>query len=731
MPATSKPTRRQTPAQRKNVQRVISTKRQTCNSNKPRGRPTKRPQNTPAVPKRSTARAQAQSGRSPRGRGFSRPADQGPGRSPGKVNHALNGSGSVRLRQPSNLPNHCEELQEFLGRRKSPRVSVTPSQPLEPHSGGRNSRVRKERREASQQGNRKKLTSNTRNNYSCPDVENQKLDTGDTSVKETPPVSLKTDFEVPASIKDQNATEGSPLKADLPPCNNTLEDCVQHSCDSTSVQQDKKTVTHNSEGDLGCVTGTPDCDDADGQLKPRSDRSKDSPFEPSVLTNIGSTGVPGSIEEKDRSSILGNKLDNFASGGVQSDVCTVRHKEVDMLDLKKNRTGERVIVVTERNEEINHDSRESLEAERKKETVEEMEKIVERRSNSEEEQAGKKENGNDVSISPADTHPSTPASHSPNPPHSDSGLTAQSESLVSVPPVSNTSTSTPTKAPSTSQSELGFLSQGQIDMQPTIHGAKLQIPGCSAVSETALKLQTVAVKRNTPVIVHSDAFKSRSLRDSSEGEPHLLQSLEIPSCQGGSQAHTQTERQTKDNESSGEPEERHSRRDASLLLLPLVPQLSKDALTAECDPNLREDSIVVAAAELISVPKISTPSLESSTTFSCSSESTRSSFSFDTESEAGYGEPSPSALPRSWGPDGASLPSWPAPKAQKKERKKRSRCGKCEPCLRKINCGQCSCCLNRRTGHQICKQRKCMELKRRKPSSSLTLSVAQVRFILH
>lgn len=592
------------------------------------------------------------------------------------------------------------------------------------------------RREASQHGKTRTLPSNNSTNDSSPDVENQKLDTRD--VEETLPVSLKTDFEVPASIKDQNvgvndAKEGSPLKVDLPPCNNTLEDCVQHNCDSTSVQQDKKTVTHNSEGDLRCVTGTPDCDDVDGQLKLCCDRSKDSPFGPSELTNIGSTGVQDSIEEKDRSSILGNKLDHFASGGVQGDVCTVHHEEVNMLDLTENSTDERVIVVTERNKEINHDSRESLEAgkaiERKKDTEEE--KKIERLSNCEEEQGGKKEKENDVSISPANTHPSTPASHPPNPPHSDNGLTAQSESLVNVLPVSNTSTSNPTKAPSTSQLELGFLSQGQMDMQPTIHGAKLQIPGCSAVSETALKLQTVVVKRNTPVIVHSDTFKSRSLRDSSEGEPHLLQSLEIPSCQGGSQAHTQTARQTKDNESSGEPQECHNQKDASSLVLPLVPQLSKDALTAESDPNISEDSIVVAAAELNSVPKISTPSLDSSTTFSCSSESTRSSFSFDTESDAGYGEPSPSALSRSWGPDGASLPSWTAPKAQKKERKKRSRCEKCEPCLRKINCGQCSCCLNRRTGHQICKLRKCMELKRRKPSSSLAVSAAQVRFMLH
>ena len=45
-------------------------------------------------------------------------------------------------------------------------------------------------------------------------------------------------------------------------------------------------------------------------------------------------------------------------------------------------------------------------------------------------------------------------------------------------------------------------------------------------------------------------------------------------------------------------------------------------------------------------------------------------------------------------------------------RKKRRRCGGCEPCLRKVNCGECSNCVNRKTGHQICKFRKCTELKK-------------------
>ena len=45
-------------------------------------------------------------------------------------------------------------------------------------------------------------------------------------------------------------------------------------------------------------------------------------------------------------------------------------------------------------------------------------------------------------------------------------------------------------------------------------------------------------------------------------------------------------------------------------------------------------------------------------------------------------------------------------------RKKRRRCGTCEPCTRKVNCGDCSNCVNRKTGHQICKYRKCVQLKK-------------------
>lgn len=737
MPATTKSTRRQTPAQRRNGQKVISTKRQTCNSNKPRGRTVERPQKTPAEPKRSKTRAK--SGRSPRGRGCSGPAGQGPARSPGTVNPPLNVTGSTRLRRPGNPPDHCSKLQDPLGRRKSLRgtqVSVSPCQPSRP-CRGRNSRGSARRGAASQQLNTRNQLSSTSINDSVSDDENRKLDT--CSSEEILPVSLKTDFEVSASIKDislgvNNAQEGSPLKADSPPYNDTPEDCVQCSCDSTTTQ-DKQTANHNSVGDMKCVTEARVCNDddkdsdADGELKHCSDTKEESPSEPSSQTSIGSPGVQVSSEGDDCSNAPGEKVAHFVLNGEQEGECSIQQEEGNILDSTEHKADEKVIVVTSGKEPINHDRGESSEAANavkgQNETVDAMEEITEKWDGSE---GGNKEKERDVFINPADCHPTTAGPHPPDPPHSKSGLTAQRTSPVSVLPVSNIATSNPTKAPCTSELlDKEGLSQGKTDMQPTIHGAKPQFLVSSAVTESALMLQTVLVKRNTPVIVCSGSFKTKSSKDSSRGETQQHLNPELPSPQGERRVCTPAQTQTKDSEPSGESLEHLSQKETPLLSFSPVPQLRVDALGAERKPSPSEGSVTVAVPEPDSRPKISTPSLDSSSTFSCSSESTRSSFSFDTESEAGYGEPCPSTLPGSWGPESVCLPSWTARRPQKKERKKRSRCGTCEPCLRKINCGQCSCCLKRSTCHQICKLRKCVELKRRRPSSPLPPSAAQVR----
>lgn len=54
------------------------------------------------------------------------------------------------------------------------------------------------------------------------------------------------------------------------------------------------------------------------------------------------------------------------------------------------------------------------------------------------------------------------------------------------------------------------------------------------------------------------------------------------------------------------------------------------------------------------------------------------------------------------------------------QKKRRKKCGVCTPCLRKENCGTCANCLNRKTGKQICKLRKCQELKRRQSNGEVS-----------
>ncbi|XP_041866906.1 methylcytosine dioxygenase TET3 [Melanotaenia boesemani] len=734
MPATTKPTRRKTPAQRKNIQKVTSTKGQICNTYKSRGRATERPQKRPTESTRSSTRAQTKSGRSPSGRGANVSAGQDPWRSPSRVSHALNVTESARLRRSRSLPENYGKLQETLGQRKPQRgtqVSVTPRQSSKPCRGGKNSRGSTGRRAASQQRNAKNQPSSISLNDSILNEENKKTNNCDN--KETPTVDHKTDDEVSESLKDQDvesnnakSEEGSPLNSNSTALNDSLADNVEQSCDSL-ITQDKKTVSHNSEGDLEHIIGAPACDGIDGQPRLCSDSSKDPSSDTSELMSSGSSGVQGSQERNDTSSIPGNELDHFARDGKQDDVCAAEQEEGNMLDMKEHRTDERVSAVSERKEEINHERRQSLEAERvverQNETIEEMDEIVEMLGNCESEDKGNKEKQNGVSISPADSQTITPAYQTPNPPHSNKGPMAPSKSPAPALVVSHIATSNPTKALSTLDScSLEVVSQGKTNTQPTIHGAKPQSPGCSTVSDTAPKVHTVIVKRNMPVIIRRDSLKPWSFEESSHGEPQQLQSLVVPFAEGERQACTTAE--TKDRELNQKTCGRNTQKDTSLLSLSLVTQSSTAVPAAEPEPNISDDSIEVVMPEQDLVPKIFPTSLDSSSTFSCSSESTRSSF--DTESEAGYGEHSLSNLAGSWGPEGASSLSSTTPKPQRKERKKRSRCGMCEPCLRKINCGQCSCCLNRRTGHQICKLRKCVELKRRRPSSPLSHSSAQV-----
>uniref|UniRef100_A0A3P9Q1S4 Methylcytosine dioxygenase TET n=1 Tax=Poecilia reticulata TaxID=8081 RepID=A0A3P9Q1S4_POERE len=661
MPAPTKPTRRQTPAQRKKAQRGTSTRGQTCNTQK-----------TPAESTRSTSRSnQAKSGQSPRGSG------KNPRRSPGRGSHAGNVTGSTRLRRSSSVP------ENPLGPRKSQRgtqVSVAPCQSPKAFTGGKNRRGSSRRRAASRQQNTSNKPSSISINNSPPDGKNEKPDN-----KEPPRMHHEAGVEAAASLEPNDAIEGSSLEAD------THGGDLQHSCDSL-ITEDEKSFSNNSEGDSKPATEVTACDDSDGRVGDgRGDHTSGS----SELTGSGSLGAQGSSEKNDTSSVHGNELDHLDSSGKQDDGGAVQQAEGEELAMKASRTDEKPLVVTERDVE-------SLEAEteveRQDETMRVKEEIAVKLGSSESEDIWEK-----------DTQTNTPTSQTPDPTHCNP-LTAQSESPVRV--FFNAATSYPTKAVSTSDlCELEVVNQAKTDFRPTVHGAKPQLAGSSPNSDAALKVQTVIVTRSTPVIICRDSLQPRNLGKSDVREAPVA-GVEKQACTPG---------ETKDEgEIYKEPQ-----KEKPFPPFMLLTEANTKPPTGKHEPNFVVDGTRAAMPEDNPVPKISTSSVDSSSTLSCCSESTRSSFSFDTESETGCGDASFSALPGSWGPEGTGSLACPTLTSVRKERKKRSRCGACEPCLRKINCGQCSCCLNRRTGHQICKLRKCVELKRRRSSSVISQRDAQ------
>ncbi|XP_077352094.1 methylcytosine dioxygenase TET1 isoform X2 [Festucalex cinctus] len=629
MPATTKSARRQIPAQRKNGQKVTGTKRQTSNSNRGRGRVSERLQKATTAPTRSSARPQARSGRSSRGRGIgSRSSGQG-SESPGRVNHAISVTGSARPRGLSKVPDYYSELDDTLWRRKSPRGAQLSADSLLPSKSCRG--ARKIRGGA----NTRNQPSKTSNNNLTTDEDLEKADP-----QQLLPVSLKTDFQGPAHVK--GAKEGSPLKADSPPCNNTPEDCVPLD-NQTSIIGEAVTEASASEAlqlDL--------CDDA----------SQNS------LREVAATRIASPVlQGLQTSSFTEHKLSQV--------------KDDDVI-LRETKTDNKVDSVAINPDILAEKTTESLDEVQQK-TVDVAEVL--------DDGEGRPKQSN-----PAESLLSTSVlSQPPDRPQSVKGLPEQSlDKVLTVP---NTATSNPTKAPNASESSQPEVQRDdRTDMQTIVQGAKPLVSRSSAVPETSTSQHTNPVARSTPVIIRSDSLKARSFWGP-------LQSLENPPLPAP---------QAKDRKPSPELLEHHSPVETP----------------AECNPVVNEDrSVIVAAPELDLPPKISTPSLDGSSTFSCSSESTRSSFSLETESESGYGESS--VPPISLGCEGGHrLPSWK--QQQRKERRKRSRCGRCEPCLRTISCGRCSCCLNRSTGHQICKLRKCVELKRRRPSTPLVRPATQV-----
>uniref|UniRef100_A0A3P9J4K3 Methylcytosine dioxygenase TET n=1 Tax=Oryzias latipes TaxID=8090 RepID=A0A3P9J4K3_ORYLA len=698
MPATTKSKKRKTPVRRKTRQIGTSTRGQICNSAKQGGRVAQKSKKHPADSKKLTNRTQTL-GRTLRRRGSD---DVCPNQDLRK-SQAINITVNTRLRRSSGLPE--TKLQAPSGRRRSLRethLSVTPS--LKQKRGRKTS---SESGAAPQHQNTKRQTSSTSINESSFDEEKAK----DSHTNEELSL-LCAEADVPAGIKDQSlgvgdTKESRASKVPSPEGTDMLDDSLPLGCDRHAAQQDQKTVITDGDSDSKHVSGHPVCVETDEQPTLCSGGSKDCPSGTSELTS--SSGVQDS-NGNGNLSFPGNESDLLANDHKPDGAFSLEEEQGNVLGTKGKPMDESVSVRQEI-EEINYERGGSLQeetaTETQQETVEEMEGTFERVGNCEGEAKRGEIIENRVSGGPTDSQISLPARQTPHPLSSNNQLAAQSDLPAPALLFSNQTTSSPTKVLCTSED----LSQHKTDVIPVTDGAKLLVPGSSAVPDTALTVQTVIVKRNMPVIVHRDSLKPMSFGENSFGGSFQFQRSVIPHPQGEREARSTAETKDLDFQQHGYSCQKEA-------FPPPFPQPG----VAPSEPT---DTFEAGMPEQDLVPKTSAP-LDSSSTFSCSSESTRSSFSFDTESESGYGEPTPSTLSERWGQEEAGLLFSSSPKLKRKERKKRNRCGTCEPCLRKINCGLCSCCLNRRTCHQICKLRKCVELKRRKPSSSPGFSAKEV-----
>uniref|UniRef100_A0A3B4A6A9 Methylcytosine dioxygenase TET n=1 Tax=Periophthalmus magnuspinnatus TaxID=409849 RepID=A0A3B4A6A9_9GOBI len=648
MPATN-PARRRTPAPKRGSQKAINTRRLTANSNKTRGRPAKRAQDAPAEPKGATV---GQGGKGPRGRKANGPNVDSRG-SPSKV------TGAVKVKQQNDAPAEHEENNQ--GRRKSLRgtqAAITVSQISKPATRG--GRRRNSGREAALQAKLpcKELQESS---SSCSTWENE-TKTLDKCDAEDIPVSLKTTSELQAKVKDQgvsNAKEASPLKADTPPCTDTLEDFLPGSSDSTTTDKDGATHGENNEDMLRCVVAVL-ASETDGQSVVCSDDAKVSSLEIDSLSN--SAHLTNEIAPATAS--------HHSDSETEPDNLPAKMEQDKSNILEEREKAEKVEEDVQRNEEVT-----DMEAEQEiHEEPTQVHKCLKTDKMDKAKQEYKHSTENSLPSSGVDelklsSQFSRPKSPTLSPP--------------SLPPVSYSTTSACTKA---------HPSPELLNLCET--GGQLSTEGNTDLCNVSAN-PTPSVIRNTPVIMCNKSVRPKGL-----WEPPLMQNLDAP----------EMVRQAKDSKSCQETD--HHQEQSQLSSLSTLPPSS----AAEVEPNLAEDTNTVPEQD--PPAKISTSTFDGTSVFSYSSESTRSSLSFDTESgtEAGYEEsPSPSVPPGSGSGEGMGEDL-----LQRRGRKKRSRCGTCEPCLRKISCGRCSCCLNRRTGHQICKLRKCVQLRKRRSRTSLS-----------
>ncbi|KAJ3610649.1 hypothetical protein NHX12_022741 [Muraenolepis orangiensis] len=783
MPATSKPPKRQAASQRKNGPKVIAAKRQAGKSTKPRGRAAERLQKTPSEPKRSTSRTQARSGRSPRGNAVSGSVGQGAGRASANASPAVNITGSARLRKLSSPPDYCAQLEEPLARRKSlrgTRASIGPCPPPKPPArrGKKKGRSRSARAAATRRGSARREAANSERGDLTREQEEACSDEDDENdAKETNLLSLKSDSgddsapsKEPIAALVNNVSPGSALPSEWSP-----EWAVRDRCDGVVIQPEPENTQHGVGDDSGVADpvpgdkqgdGSPDIGprngseenvtevpkQTDGEKKPVEDEEK--PVENEETRDDRRVkrgdGTPDVKEEKDAYGVLKCKPGDPAGHGHQEPL-SIPPQEDSTSVLREAETAENQ--ATTARHENDGDERRSRE---KAACLEE--------GKGEKDRTGPSVIKNNVEADPVHRVPrgnqgegkrdsvSTGATHSLSRSlfQSSDASAGRSGTPLETLPASNASTSEPIQPLVLSESrEIPTQGRKDIPSSNNTHGAKLHHPLSPALSVYHLISGTNAMTPNAPVAtqVLGSFFPLRSCQWS----PGQTPNREIPPRPEIRWPETPDETMTK---GSLESPEHFDLRHGSPSLPPCLPPLPlKDTMVPGTagEPDPRESrGVVVALTEQEPMPKThATTSPPGSSSgggggggggggsggysFSCSSESTRSSL--DTEWDtAGCGDPGPALLaggPLGF-PEGAWVPSWtasgrPPQKRREKERKKRSRCGGCEPCLRQISCGRCSCCVNRSTGHQICKLRKCVELKKRRSSLLLSPATTQVR----
>nr|XP_023992605.1 uncharacterized protein LOC112069492 [Salvelinus alpinus] len=674
MPPTPKPPKRQPPPQTRNGCKVIPTttttttttaKRQISNSSKSRGKAFESPQSTPKPPQRSTTRTQAQPARSP---GRSGLGSQVPGGSPGRVNHApVHVTGSVRLRSRGNPLLQHGVGEDPPGRRMSLRgmgcSKKFPPLTVKPSRGGKKARGRGARGARGQRWSERGIEQGPEESDPG-SIDPSVIDQEKEVVshdREGQPLNLRTELDDPSCVDQQEPGVGHDGKGKLL---NLRTD------DSASDDKHEELVAHN-----GDAVGT---------------NPHNKPFSHSGEVNNSELNDPISVDQQQEKLVNniseGNSVQFYQSHEL-GDSTSDERQEVSVVP-----KGEDKAKINLGAEQIEMEQRE-------------------RDTHAEEGRGGERlEKDGKEAVEKEGEEPPQTWCHP---------LSLILTRPFHFNPQSNPALSQSLESPVSPEARQLLRPVDEETKESSNHlNAKLSSSSASSSSDLYTSAEvpiTVSVPDLGPLSNNHNNYPEEPPSSSSlpytkkdvftTGSEPDKDIVSVSDCDLGSGPMT------------------HNKYNQD------EPQPSLPNTDTRSEPN----TDIASVSDLGSVPKTSSiPNQESSSSkfsfsFSCSSESTQSSYSFDTESETGYGEPSPPGHPSldlGHLDGGTSLPRTPRI-IQRRERKKRSRCGGCEPCLRKINCGQCSCCLNRRTGHQICKLRKCMELRKRRPMSLLTLTSTQ------